>query len=127
MEHQKTKFTRLFLFLVILGFISSCYYDKEEELYPQGTSCDTLNVTYSGTISNIMVNNCNGCHNSISPSAGIVTDNYDDLKVYVDNGRFWGAVSHAQGFSPMPQNAPKLSDCNLEKIKKWLDDGAPNN
>lgn len=117
----------LIVAVITLWSLSGCYYDNEEELYPQGTGCDTNNVTYSGTIAPVMVNNCNGCHNSLSPSAGIITDNYNDLKTIVDNGRFWGAVTHAQGFSPMPQNQPKLTDCTLEKIKKWIDDGANNN
>jgi hypothetical protein len=34
---------------------------------------------------------------------------------------------HSPGFSPMPQNDNKLSECNIAKIKKWIATGAPNN
>ncbi len=118
------------LMVAILIATNSCYYDNEEYLYadPAGPgSCDTTNVTYSGTVAPIMATYCNGCHNASSPSDGIIVDNYNDLIITVGNGSFWGSINHEAGFSPMPRNQPKLSDCNLLKIRKWLDDGAVNN
>jgi hypothetical protein len=44
-----------------------------------------------------------------------------------DNGKLVGAITHAAGFLPMPQSAPKLSDCNINKIKDWVNRGALNN
>ena len=121
------KFLKIIAAFTLMGLMQSCYWDNEEELYPQAPECDTLNVTYSGTIFQIMENNCNGCHGSAFPQAGIITDNYDDLKVIAENGRFWGAVNHEEGYSPMPKDLPKLNDCDLAKIKVWIDDGALNN
>lgn len=111
---------------LLLFLATSCYYDNEEYLYP-ANGCDTTNVTYSGTIGSILETNCNNCHNPGSPNGGVILNNYDDLKVVVNNGRFWGSVNHEQGYQPMPQNLPKLSECNLTKIKKWIDDGALDN
>jgi len=105
---------------------TGCYYDKEEILYPQ-TVCDTANVTYSGSVVPILLSNCTVCHGGSTPSAGIKLDTYADVKVQVTNGRLWGAVSQAVSFSPMPKNSTKMSTCNLTKIKKWIDAGAPNN
>lgn len=121
---------RLFRFLLITTSIltfQSCYYDNEETLYPVAADCDTLNVTYSATIAPIMNTNCNFCHGGSSPLAGINTDSYSGLKDVVDNGRLWGAINHNSGFSPMPKDRPKLSDCNLDKIRIWIDEGALNN
>jgi len=118
------------LSLLAAMFLFSCYYDNEEYLYSGGggpAGCDTTNVTYSGTITPILSNNCNGCHNASFPFAGIITSNYTDLMVTVNNGRFWGSINHDSGYSPMPKNGSKLSNCNLLKIRKWLDDGALNN
>lgn len=115
---------------LLLFLATSCYYDNEEYLYPDNggiPGCDTTDVTYSGTVAPILVNNCNDCHNPASPSGGVIVDNYTDLLVYVNNGRFWGSINHDQGYQPMPRNSPKLSECNLTKIKKWIDDGALNN
>lgn len=111
---------------VMLNF-TGCYYDDVETLYPQVAGCDTTNVTYSGTISVIMADNCNSCHSGSAPQAGIKTDNYTDLKTIADNGKLWGAVNHESGYSPMPKDRPKLSDCDLNKIRIWIDGGALNN
>ncbi len=111
---------------IMLNF-AGCYYDDVETLYPQVAGCDTTNVTYSATISAIMSTNCNSCHSGSAPQAGIKTDNYTDLKTIADNGKLWGAVNHESGYSPMPKDRPKLSDCDLDKIRIWIDGGALNN
>lgn len=105
---------------------TGCYYDKEEWLYPN-TSCDTTAITYSTKVLPIITSSCYSCHAGNTPSGGVRLDSYNALNTYVQNGKFWGAVSHASGYSPMPKNASKLSDCQLTIIRKWLDDGAPNN
>lgn len=105
---------------------TGCYYDKEEVLYPQSV-CDTAMVTYSRSVVPILSANCISCHGGNTPSAGIKLDAYADVKIQAGNGRLWGAISHAGGFSPMPKNAAKMSTCNLTKIKKWIDAGAINN
>ena len=115
------------IFILVLGLLQSCYWDNAEDLYPMVQECDTSNVTYAATISIIMENNCNACHNSSFPQGGVIVDNYTDLKVVVDNGRFWGALNHEDGYSPMPQNMPKLNECNLSKIRVWIDQGALDN
>jgi hypothetical protein len=118
-------FKLTFLITGIFVF-QACYFDKEELLYPSGNECDTTNITYSGTVAPIIENNCNTCHSGIDPFAGIWTDNYDDLKTIVDNGRFWGAISHDPNYSPMPKDRPKLSDCSLLQIDIWIENGALN-
>lgn len=111
---------------VLLVSTTGCYYDKEEILYPQSV-CDTSSVTYSSSVVPILVSNCTSCHGGSTPSAGIKLDAYADVKIQVTNGKLWGSVSHAVNFSPMPKNAAKMSNCNLSKIKKWIDAGALNN
>ncbi|MBX2928728.1 MAG: hypothetical protein KF852_12910 [Saprospiraceae bacterium] len=113
--------------LIILGglFAAGCYYDVEEELYP--SNCDTDIVTYSGVIAPIISTNCLVCHSTAANLGGVRLEGYNAIKIWVDNGRIAGAINHQSGFSPMPQNAPKLSSCNISKIEKWISDGAPNN
>ncbi|NOT92450.1 hypothetical protein [Ferruginibacter sp.] len=113
------------LFLITTS-TSSCYYDKEEILYPQ-SACDTATVTYSSSVVPILVSNCTSCHAGNTPSAGIKLDTHADVKIQVANGKLWGSVSHTASYSPMPKSGSKMSDCNLTKIKKWIDAGAPNN
>jgi hypothetical protein len=107
---------------------SSCYYDKEEILYPQSV-CDTTNVTFSASVTSILTANCNNtsCHGGNATVSGIKLGTYADVKIVVGNGKLVGALTHATGFSPMPKNAAKLSNCNIATIKKWIAAGALNN
>jgi len=124
---MKRIFPLLLIILITVTFFSTgCYYDKEEILYPY-TVCDTAAVKYSSTVAPVLSSYCIGCHGGSTPSAGIKLDTYTDVKIQAANGRLWGAVSHATSYSAMPKNATQLNTCNLAKIKKWLDEGYPDN
>jgi hypothetical protein len=112
--------------VIVFASLESCYYDKEEVLYPDSI-CDTADVRYSTIIQPVLSSNCVSCHGGSTPSAGIKLDTYEGVSIQAANGRLWGAISHTGNFSPMPKNAAKLSDCSITKIKKWLDAGHPNN
>jgi len=111
--------------------ISSCYYDKEELLYPVTENvCDTTNFTYGVKVSEIINSNCLACHgNSVYTIAGggINLDGYSNLKAFVDNGKLIGSINHEQGFSPMPKNGGKLSECDISIIELWINSGSPDN
>ena len=111
---------------ILLSSLNSCYYDKSDLLYP-GTACDTAAVKYSTSVMPVLSSNCINCHGGGIPSAGISLDTYAGVKIQVDNGRLWGAVSHSPNYSPMPKNGIKLNNCSLEKIRIWIAAGAPNN
>lgn len=111
---------------ILLSSLNSCYYDKSDLLYPD-TACDTVAVKYSTSVLPVLSSNCINCHGGTTPSAGISLDNYTGVKIQVDNGRLWGAVSHNASYSPMPKNSNKLNACSLEKIRIWIAAGAPNN
>ncbi|HSF90549.1 MAG TPA: hypothetical protein VLA46_14090 [Saprospiraceae bacterium] len=112
--------------ICILLVLNSCVSNVEEELYPPET-CDTTQVTYSGTIAPIIELNCYACHEGDQSVSGIPLNGYNNLKAMVDAGRLVGSLRHLDGFSPMPQNASALPECELLKIEKWVDDGAPDN
>ncbi len=112
--------------LAILLAITGCYSDNEYDLYPFA-SCDSINVTYTGTIAPIMTTSCNVCHSSALASGNVVTDNYAGLRAVAGDGRLWGVLSHAQGFPPMPKNAAQLTTCDLAKVNHWIKAGFPEN
>ncbi|GAA3921917.1 cytochrome c [Hymenobacter algoricola] len=109
--------------------MSSCTYDNGEDFLASRpvVSCDSTAVTYGVTISAIMDRNCRTCHSQQSPSSGINLNDYAQVKRIADNGRLVGSITHTPGFVAMPQNTPKLSDCDVNRIKKWVASGAPNN
>ena len=94
-----------------------------------GNNCDTVNMEYLADVVPILQNNCYRCHgsNSNSGSLGIVLEGYNNIKPYAESGTLIGVISHAQGFVPMPQDASKLSDCNINKIRSWIANGIQNN
>ena len=114
---------------LIFSLTPGCVYEKEEILYPP-PACDTAGTTYSQDVVAILSVNCYGCHstaNSPSMGAGIVLDEYDELKHRVDDGDLVGVINHAPGYPQMPKNAAKLSDCDIDKIEAWVNAGAPEN
>jgi hypothetical protein len=110
--------------------MAACYNDKRDQLYPKPAVCDTVNVTYSGTISAIMTANCaiSGCHDASSQAGTYRLDTYEGVKKPITNGRLIGAITHSSGFSKMPANKQDPMDtCTIAKISAWVNKGAPNN
>ncbi len=87
-------------------------------------ACDTLNVSFSGTVWPLMQTWCAGCHKGNNPGGNIRIENYQDVFAIVENGKLMGSVTHAPGYSPMPKNSGKLSDCQIAEIRIWIENGA---
>jgi hypothetical protein len=115
--------------LFLVGVTSSCYYDIDEQLYPGNGNCDTTAaVNYSSSVKIILTNNnCMGCHSGAGASGGIKLDTYAGVSAVAQNGKLYGSVARLPGYSPMPQGGNKMSNCDIIKIKKWIDNGSPNN
>ena len=117
--------------LLALPLFSACYYDNEEELYPAGSGapCDTTVTTYSARVAAIVQENCLSCHSTAaSPGANNISlEGHANLKIYVDNGKLMGAITHTPGYSFMPKNEPKLTDCEIAAIQRWVSNGSQNN
>jgi cytochrome c5 len=118
---MKTRVLIAVIFCVLLG----CRYDVEPNV-----SCDTSNVTYSSTITGIINSyGCLGssCHGGTNPGSGFRLDSYDAVKAKITDGRLFGAINHFSGFIAMPKDAGKMSQCDIDKVKAWIDAGALNN
>jgi hypothetical protein len=116
------------LSLVLLFIMFSCSKKNEQEMGEgTATTCETANMTFATNIKPILQNFCFGCHGNGLFQNGINFDTYAGVKTVADNGKLVGAISHASGFVAMPQSAPKLSECNINKIKNWVNSGALNN
>ena len=118
----------IFCFLIFLTIAtSSCVYHVEEELYPPGT-CDTLNVTYSGTVAPIIEQNCFECHSNANVQLSLIPlEGYSNLIVKINDGKLVRAIRHDNNVSAMPKDRPALEECDILKIEKWVSLGAPDN
>lgn len=111
--------------LVVLSVLVSCKHDPDPitpNPNPDPTVCDTTQVTYPGTVVPILEAYCFGCHSGATPSAALDLTDYSRLAFVAQNGSLLGSITHASGYAPMPQNAPKMSDCNIRLITKWVND-----
>ncbi len=90
-----------------------------------GGDCDTTNVTYSETISNIITTYCLGCHGATA-SGGINLSTYEGVADVAADGSLYGAVSHQPGYTAMPLGGSMLPDCDIEQIRIWVENGFPN-
>lgn len=118
-----------FLSIIALGAIliaGGCYYDVEEDLYPE-VNCITTNQSYASDIVPILQTNCYICHGQGVGLGNVTLQGYANLKFYVDNGKIVGVINHDSRFPAMPQGAAKLSACNIDKIEAWIADGALDN
>lgn len=118
------------LTLMIIFLLSACYYDSIEYLFPEeNNQCDTTSFSYSTDVKPILQNNCYSCHSNSSSSlgGGIKLEDHADVTVQASNGRLMGTITHSDGFVQMPQGAPKLEDCKITIIRKWIEAGMLNN
>ncbi|MFY7900948.1 MAG: c-type cytochrome [Chitinophagaceae bacterium] len=114
----------------LLAVLYSCQYKKEAIAYPAPATCDTAVVRYSVEIKNIIAANCNSCHAANvgnSQGGGYILDSYNALRPYAQSKLVLNVIQRNSGFSPMPKNAAKLSDCDIAKVRIWIQNGFPNN
>ena len=114
------------LILILYSLASSCYYDIEEELYPEGSlpNCDTLNLSYLADIRPIIDSKCtvSGCHVSGGSAPGDYTL-YSTLKSVAESGKLIERVINLEN---MPPSGP-VSSCDQLKIQEWVVSGAKQN
>ena len=120
--------------LLLLGavlLLSACTSQNGEDLAgdnPLPTpSCDTSHVTYARTVAPLLQQNCSRCHGSARASGGVNLSTYAQVRAVAADGRLLGVVNHDPGYDPMPQGAPKLSDCDLSQLRQWVADGMLDN
>ncbi len=114
------------VFIICIAAVTGCYYDKEDLLYPAG-NCDTSSSSYSSVVQPaLQTYGCIGCHSGSAPSGNISLSTYENVRTYVQNGKLYGSITHTSGFVAMPQGGNKMSTCDVNKIKAWIDAGALN-
>ena len=92
-------------------------------------TCDTTGVSYATYVAPVLAKYCVGCHSApgTSPSGNLSLNSYNAVRTVALNGKLAGAISWAAGYQQMPKGTTKLSDCKINKIKAWINEGAQNN
>lgn len=118
--------------LMVILCLSACYYDNLEEINVGKSGCvvpDT--ASYQVHIAPIMTSSCgvanSGCHQTSNAANSFVglTDHAGVVDA-VDKG-LMDAIHQNGNVNPMPKGGGKLSDCMIETIQRWIDQGMRNN
>ena len=126
---MKLKLSFALLFISTTLLISSCYYDKADLLYGGNTGPCTDSsgtVSYAQKVVPLLQQYCYSCHTGSFPSGNQLMGTYTADKAMALNGKLYGTIAHAAGYSPMPQGMAKLSNCQIPVIKKRIDRGTRN-
>jgi hypothetical protein len=109
---------------IVAGIIifSSCYYDKEEVLYPDGLNCGTVPALFANNVNPIIQTRCAvpGCHAAGSTNGVGPLTSYTLIK----NAAVQIKAAVVSGF--MPRNST-LTPVEIKTISCWVDAGAPDN
>ncbi len=117
--------------LLLWGCTSDRIEPKLEGLVP----CDTAAVSFKNDLQPLIqvrcINqgcHCNGCENTTAWPASALWDNFDQLRARALNGKLLENIDGSK--SPrMPLNRPQLflDPCDVDKFRRWIAAGAPNN
>ena len=118
----------LFLFGGLL-FLSSCYYENIEELGGLITqeSCEITEASYSNDVIPILQKYCYSCHNPDTPQGDIDLVGHQKAKQYALDGSLYGSIIFDPQYSVMPPSGQQIPVCDIETIRIWVENGAPNN
>ncbi|GEO09664.1 c-type cytochrome [Segetibacter aerophilus] len=120
---------------VISLFVASCSKTNEEvesksSTPPTGGTtnpCDTVNMKYAANVQPILQANCYSCHGNGNVEGGVSLDTYNKVQQRASTGLLLNVITHASGYPAMPYQKPKLSDCDINKIRDWINRGSQNN
>lgn len=87
--------------------------------------CDTTNVTYALSIEPLISAKCQGCHSGANPQSGLSLTNYNQISTAALFGDMLDAVQHTGTATPMPFNSTQLPQCEIDLIRIWIENGAP--
>jgi hypothetical protein len=116
--------------LVSMILSTACTNDNLEDLTNRN-SCDSTNVSFATTVVPLINTHCgsssNSCHGAGNTGSGIDLTIYAGVAAVAQSGQLVGSITHASGFEAMPDGLPKLGDCEIGKIRAWVNAGYLNN
>lgn len=118
------------MFFLAAGFVvlmNSCAKESEEDILGGYVYCKDSLVSFSENVQPILNQDCVSCHNVNSAENGVELDSYEGVTLSVTPQLLMDVINHANGEVPMPNNKPKLNECKIATIQKWIDEGQLNN
>jgi hypothetical protein len=109
------------LILITLADFLFCSCKKKEQ--PEPEPVENCSCSYSGHIRPLVISRCavSGCHVDNFPFGNFTR--YGDLKARVDNGKVNRLVLEEKLMPPAGK--PQLTEEELQKLRNWIANGAP--
>ena len=117
----------VFCIISIPLFLSGCVKDSEEDKLGGYGFCKESQVSFSENVQPILNQDCVSCHTGPGAENGVVLDSYSGVVASVNDGLFMPVIKQDAGYIPMPTGKPKLNDCKIATLQKWIDEGMVNN
>ncbi len=131
-SHQNKTRSSVSLIQLISLSVASCVsatFSQAEDL--------PAKVTFDEHIKPIMREHCTSCHNANDKKSGLALDNFASTMAGgsggeslvagdLESSRLWALSSHSEQ-PKMPPNQDKIPDAKLALIKRWIQQGMPEN
>jgi hypothetical protein len=130
---KKVTFILSFIIILLVSLTTtSCYYDKEEILYPDAPCDTTKQFSYANDIVPILSLNCYNCHSQVNApiyGEGLVLEGYPNLRRYLldEPDKLVNSIKQNGQALAMPRGASKLDKCSISDIEVWINQGQKNN
>jgi len=116
-------------FSVIVMGSTGCYYDVDDELNPKDTTsvCDTVAMNYQKISAIFQQGTCLNCHTGASASGNLDLSTYAGASQYLtsSSSTLIDRITVGNTGTIMPPSGSKLNDCNISKIRTWINAGFP--
>jgi hypothetical protein len=89
-------------------------------------ACDNTDVRFSTHIEPLISAKCRGCHNNSLSNGNTNLTTYAQISSIALDGSFMGSITGSNGFVLMPYQGNALSDCEVEAVTLWIENGALN-
>jgi mono/diheme cytochrome c family protein len=112
--------------IALLALACGCSYSHGQEPSPCN---DPTPVTYAAVISPIFDAHCRECHGATVYQTLGGGNDYSTVQGIKNQSAelIMRSIRHDVNADPMPKGKDKLSECDIAKIKTWIDAGQPNN
>lgn len=131
-------FMKTIVTLLMVVTLLSCIKEKAPVQTEITSQCDTVNFipSLSVHIVPILYTHCtSSCHNSINHQGSWDLSHYNDtlgnygLHTAASSGALSCSIiqNSSCGYEAMPKGSPKIDNCSISVVVKWVRSGAPRN
>ncbi|WP_188770549.1 hypothetical protein [Emticicia aquatilis] len=111
---------------IFASLMLSC--NKKSEIQANNCNADvSREISFNKEIMPLISRNCLQCHDSKNHYDGLVFEKYEQIASSAKSGELYDSVISINGYAPKMPKGGKLTDCETNLIKFWIQQGVKNN